>query len=130
MRYLIDTDWAIHYLNAHPAITRRLDELKDEGLALSVVSLAELFEGVYASTDPPRNESQLQGFLRGLEVIGVDVETCQVFGRERGKLRAARKMIGDFDLLIGATALRHQLLLLSNNRRHFEAIEGLQIESR
>jgi predicted nucleic acid-binding protein len=38
-------------------------------------------------------------------------------------------VIGDFDLVIGATALRHKFTLLTNNRRHFEAIEGLRIES-
>jgi len=38
-------------------------------------------------------------------------------------------MIGDCDLLIGATALRHNLTLLTNNRRHFERIEGLHMES-
>lgn len=130
MRYLIDTDWAIHYLNNHPGITQRLDELKDEGLALSVVSLAELFEGVYGSTDPVENDRQLQGFLRGVDVVGIDVETSRIFGRERRRLRLARKMMGDFDLLIGATALRHNLILLSNNRRHFEALDDLQIESR
>ena len=47
LRYLIDTDWAIHYLNGHPAIVTRLDGLKTTGLALSVISLAELYEGVY-----------------------------------------------------------------------------------
>jgi len=38
-------------------------------------------------------------------------------------------MIGDFDLLIGATALQHNLTLLTNNRRHFELIEGLSLQS-
>jgi len=38
-------------------------------------------------------------------------------------------MIADFDLLIGSTCLRHNLTLLSNNRRHFEAVEGLEIIS-
>lgn len=42
MRHLIDTDWAIHYLNGRADIVRRLDELKEEGLGLSVASLAEL----------------------------------------------------------------------------------------
>jgi predicted nucleic acid-binding protein len=31
--------------------------------------------------------------------------------------------------LIAATALQYNLTLLSNNRRHFERIEGLRIES-
>jgi predicted nucleic acid-binding protein len=71
----------------------------------------------------------LQDFLRGVTLLNVDEQTCQIFGKERGRLRAAGLMIGDFDLLIGATALRHNLTLLTNNRRHFERIDGLRIES-
>ncbi len=128
-RYLIDTDWAIHYLNGHPAIVKRLDELKTEGLALSVISLAELYEGVYYSTDPEGNELDLNDFLQGVEVIGIDEETSKNFGKERGRLRAAGKTIGDFDLLIGITAIQHNLPLFTNNRRHFEVIDGLTLES-
>jgi tRNA(fMet)-specific endonuclease VapC len=129
IRYLLDTDWAISYLNGHPGIVRRLDELKDQGLAISVVSLAELYEGIYHSTDPPGNERDLNDFLHGTAIIGIDVDVCKLFGRTRGRLRSAGRIVGDFDLLIGATALQHQLILLSNNRRHFEVIEGLQLES-
>jgi tRNA(fMet)-specific endonuclease VapC len=129
IRYLVDTDWAIHYLNDHPVISQRLDELKMEGLGLSVISLAELYEGVYYSTDPIGNERDLRDFLGGVSLLGLDVEIAQLFGRQRGRLRAARTVIGDFDLLIGATALRHDLTLLSNNRRHFELIEGLRLLS-
>jgi tRNA(fMet)-specific endonuclease VapC len=127
--YLIDTDWVIQYLNGQATIVRRLDELKERGLAISVVSLAEIYEGVYYSTDPEGNEGDLNDFLRAVVVIGIDEETCKVFGRGRGHLRASRKTVGDFDLLIGATALHHNLTLLTNNRRHFELIEGLIIES-
>ena len=42
LRYLIDTDWVIHYLNGHPSIVARLNSLTDQGCALSIVSLAEL----------------------------------------------------------------------------------------
>ena len=127
--YLVDTDWVIHYLNGHPGIVRRLDELKERGLALSVVSLAEIYEGIYYSTDPKGNEGDLNDFLRGVVVIGIDEETCKVFGRERSRLRASRRTIGDLDLLIGSTALQHDLALLTNNRRHFELIEALIIQS-
>jgi len=129
MRCLIDTDWAIHYLNDHPGVIQRLGELQDDGLALSIISLAELDEGVFYSRDPEGDERALQDFLRGVTVLGIDEAICQIFGRERGRLRAAGMLVGDFDLLIGATALRHNLTLLTNNRRHFERIEGLRIES-
>ncbi len=68
-------------------------------------------------------------FLRGVTLFSTDEETARIFGRERGQLRRAGQIIGDMDLLIAATALQHNLTLLTNNRRHFERIEGLRIES-
>ena len=49
--------------------------------------------------------------------------------RERGRLRAAKKLVADFDLLIGVTARQHGLTLLTNNRHHFALLEGLVLES-
>ena len=126
---LIDTDWVIHYLHAHPTIVARLDALQPQGLALSIISLAELYEGVYYSRDPEGDEQDLTNFLRGVTVLGLDTDIAKTFGRERGRLRAAGILIGDLDLLIGATALHHNLTLLTNNRSHFERMAGLQMES-
>ena len=128
-RYLIDTDWIIHYLHGHSQIVERLTGLAGESLGVSVISLAELFEGIYCSTDPTGNESALNDFLSGCTIVGIDGETCRLFGKQRGQLRAAGKVVGDFDLMIGCTALRYDLPLFSNNKRHFEMIENLQIIS-
>ena len=129
LQYLIDTDWVIHYLHAHPVIVIRLDELQPQGLALSILSLAELYEGVYYSRDPEGDPQDLNNFLRGVTVLGLDEAVVKIFGRERGRLRAAGTLIGDFDLLIAATALHQNLTLLTNNRSHFERIDGLRMES-
>lgn len=129
MRYLIDTDWVIHYLNGHAEIISRIQEFGAQGLVLSLISLAELYEGVFYSRNPDKSEAGLQTFLRGVELLGLDDETTKIFGRERGRLRAQGRTIGDFDLLIGATAIRHGLAILTNNRRHFELIKDLQIIS-
>jgi predicted nucleic acid-binding protein len=54
--YLVDTDWVIHYLNGNKKIVATLSSLGSGQLAMSVNSLAELYEGVYYSTNPERNE--------------------------------------------------------------------------
>jgi tRNA(fMet)-specific endonuclease VapC len=128
-QYLVDTDWVIHYLNGRDDIVNRVRALRPDGLGLSVIALAELYEGVYYSRDPEKDEQGLHDFLRGVSVLGIDEETAKIFGRERGRLRADGLLIGDADLLIAATALQYNLTLLSNNRRHFERIDGLRIES-
>ncbi len=94
-----------------------------------MASLAELYEGIYRVRDPQEAERGLADFLADVQLVEIDPETCRIFGRERARLRVAGNPIGDLDLLIGATALRHDLTLLSNNRRDFERVEGLTIES-
>jgi tRNA(fMet)-specific endonuclease VapC len=103
--------------------------LRKEGLAISVISLAELYEGVYYSTHPAKNERALKDFLTGVSILGIDEEVCKVFGRGRGRLRQEKKTVSDFDLLIASTCLRWNLSLLTNNRKHFEGVEGLNIVS-
>ena len=127
--YLVDTDWAIHWLHSNDRIRQRMEELRGQGLALSAISLAELWEGVHYSRNPQESEHGLHNFLRRVSLIGIDEETCKLFGKERGRLRAEGKRTADFDLIIGVTALQHNLTLLTNNRRHFENIESLRIES-
>ncbi len=128
-QYLIDTDWVIHYLNGRVDIVNRLHALRPAGLGLSVVALAELYEGVYYSREPETDEQGLHDFLRGVTGLGIDEETSRIFGRERGRLRQSGQIIGDIDLLIAATALQYDLTLLSNNRRHFDRIDRLRTES-
>ena len=127
--YLVDTDWAIHHLNGHQLIIQRLQDLQHEGLGLSVVSLAEIYEGVYYSRDPEESERSLIAFLESVSLIGIDEETAKIFARERGRLRADGMLIGDADLFIAATALQQGVTLLTNNRRHFERVTGLRMES-
>ena len=127
MKYLIDTDWIIHYLRGTKEVIKKIISLKEEGLTISVVSLAEVYEGVYRSSNSFSNEKVLKNFLRGVSVIGINEEICRVFGRERGRLRKEGKLIGDFDLLIASTCLHYNLTILTNNIKHFEKIGNLKI---
>ncbi|MEK7788304.1 MAG: type II toxin-antitoxin system VapC family toxin [Planctomycetota bacterium] len=127
--YLIDTDWIIHYLNGQKETVKRLVSLRKEGLSISVISLAELYEGVYYSTNPEGDKKALDDFLTGVSILGLEDEICKIFGKERGKLRKLKIVIGDFDLLIAATCLCYNLTLLTNNIRHFKMVEGVNIVS-
>jgi len=127
--FLIDTDWVIDHLNSLSPATQRLRELEPQGLAVSIITVAELWEGVIFSRDRQRSEKMLREFVENVRVIAIDEETCQRFGQVRGTLRKEGTLVGDLDLLIAASSLRHNLTLLTNNRRHFEHIEGLRIES-
>ena len=125
MRYLVDTDWIIHALNRIPAVVQRLNEFQVAGIGISIISMAELYQGVFYAYDPEASEALLMETTAQYEIVQLEDDICRAFALERGRLRAAGTPIGDLDLLIGCTALRHGLTLLSNNRRHFGRLEGL-----
>ena len=95
-----------------------------------MISLAELYEGAVGARDPVQSERELNlSSSDGLTCWASIPQIARIFGVERKRLRDAGRMIGDMDLLIAATAIRHDLTLLTNNRRHFERIPSLAVES-
>ena len=90
MRYLVDTDWVIDYMHGVPELVARFDELLPEGVGMSIVSLAELYEGVYGSRTQQSDESRLGNFLSFVDVILVDDAICRIFAGERSRLRGHR----------------------------------------
>ena len=125
--YLIDTDWAINYMLGKPGAVSVVDALPDGTVFVSIISVAELYEGVFLAQDTDEALRILRGFLAGVAVLGVDAQVARLFGERRAGLRRAGRLIDHMDLLIGATCLRHGLRLLTDNVRHFERIEGLEI---
>ena len=85
MRYLVESDWVIDYLHEVERTAGRLGELAPDGLGLSIVSLAELYEGLFHSQRPEADEQVLQAFLCGVDVVDLDEETCRIFARERAR---------------------------------------------
>ncbi len=129
LTYLVETDWAVYWLRGREDVVNKLRDLQAHGLGLSIISLSELYTGIYYSTDPIKAEKELDDFLSFVTILGVNREVCRIFGEENVRLRKDGLMIGDFDLMIAATCLHYDLKLLTNNRQHFQRIRGLEIIS-
>lgn len=129
MTYLVETDWAVHWLRGRQDIVSMIHKFQTEGLGLSVISLAELYTGVYYSTDSSQAQQGLDDFLSYVTILEVNKEISRTFGEQNAHLRREGQVIEDFDLLIAVTCLHHGLKLLTNNRKHFGRIDGLEIIS-
>lgn len=70
-----------------------------------------------------------EAVLRPFNWLNLDEKTTRCASRIRRKLRQLGKPIGDFDVVIAATALAKKQILVTNNLRHFEKIEGLELIS-
>ena len=129
MRYLIDTDWVADWLNGQPGTVTTLTQLRAEGLAISIITYGEVYEGVYYGRQPQQAEQAFRQFLRGVSVLPLTRPTMRQFAGLRGELRRQGKMLPDADLLIAATALNYNLTLLTRNRAHFERVKNLSLYS-
>ena len=129
LTYMVETDWAIYWLRGRKPIMESIRKLHEQGLGLSIISLAELYTGMFRSDNISIAKEGLEDFLSFVTILNVDEDICQIFGEENARLRKEGQIIEDFDLMIASTCLYHNLKLLTNNRRHFERIEGLHIIS-
>ena len=126
MRYLIDSDWVIDCMRGYQPTIRLFDELSTHGVGISPIAIAELYYGIFKAPDPEKEERDINIFIDDLDgVVPLERESCMIFAKEKRRLETVGLPIDIFDLLIGSTAIHHGLTLLTNNRRHYERMEGL-----
>ncbi|MCA9852252.1 MAG: type II toxin-antitoxin system VapC family toxin [Dehalococcoidia bacterium] len=126
MKYLVDTDRVVDYLKGKDDAVTDLQRFQKEGIGISLISYGEIYEGIYFGSQPGKQELGFKRFLSGVEVVRLDRQVMRRFARLRGKLRTDGMLISDPDLLIGATALEHDLTLVTGNLEHFKRIPGLR----
>lgn len=127
MSYLLDTDWLLDVIAHRPFALNTVAALQEEGLAVSIVSHGELFEGVFDYPDTDARLERTYAFLTQFETLLLTDPIMEVFGRIRSDLRRRGQLIPDLDLLIAATAVHHDLILLTRNVRHFARVPELAI---
>ncbi|MCC6314168.1 MAG: type II toxin-antitoxin system VapC family toxin [Thermomicrobiales bacterium] len=104
-----------------------LDRLADDGLAVSVIALAEVYEGAFGAPDPVARLAEFREFVSGYACLPLTDPIAERFARLRADLRRHGQLIPDMDLLIAATALDADLTLLTRNLRHFARIPNLKL---
>lgn len=129
MIYLLDTDLCVYWLRGYTSVRQQINAIEPGDLAISIISVAELHYGADCSNRPEHNHKVVDDFVNGLTVLTLKQPAARQFGEIKARLRGEGKLIEDFDLLIAATALTHDLTLVTNNLEHFKRIENLQIEN-
>ncbi len=127
MSYLVDTDWVVDWLAGREETVQLLSTLGREGLAISLITYGEIYEGIYFGRDPKKSEEVFRRFLRGVVVLPLTKRILQRFARIRGELRRKGLLIGDPDILIAATAIHHNLTLVTRNVKDFQRVPGLKL---
>ena len=126
--YLLDTDTCIGRLRRQFDIDRRIARINRQNCYISEITVAELCFGAERS-------NQCEGQMRLIDAMH-DVFTVlpitqaiRRFAADKARLWSIGQKIADFDLLIGATAMYYELILITNNTKHFERMQLLRLEN-
>ena len=129
MKYLLDTNVLseIRKPNGHAGVKAFVDNLREEDIYISVLSIGEIAFGIEKLPEgQKKNElyiwltQKLTGrFANRIIDLDADIMT------EWGRMQAKTKTLPVFDSLIAASALARRLTVVTRNIRDFEKIEGI-----
>ncbi len=128
MKYLLDSNICIHLFRDKFEIEKKLNIIGLDNCAISEITLAELVFGAEKSTNPNKNHKLIDTFVEQLTVIPI-FGAILLYGKEKVRLQKKGKMISDFDLLIGCTAVENNMIMVTENVREFERISNIKIEN-
>jgi tRNA(fMet)-specific endonuclease VapC len=125
---LLDTDICIELLRGNFNVIERRQGY-DEKVAISFMTVAELFYGAEKSNNKNKNANLIMEFLLTVVIIHSDLEILIKFGKLKALLGKAGNILSDADLFIAATAIVKCNILITGNVNHFKRIEELRLES-
>lgn len=128
MKYLLDTNICIYFFKGQYGLDERFKHIGYENFAISEITLAELIYGAENSQYVEKNLSIVEAFADKISIIPI-FGSIRVYAKEKARLKTKGKIISDFDLLIGATAIVNDMILLTRNVLEFERMNNIRIEN-
>jgi tRNA(fMet)-specific endonuclease VapC len=126
---LLDTDVVSFLFKGDSRATAYAPLLVGNRLALSFMTVAELFQWAAVRKWGARRVGQLEQALTAYLIIPSDIELCRTWGVVRASRASAGHPISPQDAWIAATALRHSLALITHNASDYQGIAHLAVQS-
>ena len=127
-KYLLDTCVCISMFRNEGNVRDTLRRIGTKNCYISEITVAELYFGLAKAEDKKRKLEDIREVQRLFRVIPT-YPSFKEYGEIRHSLEGSGQRIDQFDLLIAATALHQQMTLVTSNLKHFERIQGLEIEN-
>jgi tRNA(fMet)-specific endonuclease VapC len=129
MPYLIDSHVVIDHLADVPEASVLLSRLAADGIAISIITYMEAFQGVTRSPYPEEAQAKFRAFIKSISVLPLSIAVAERCARLRETLRTQNKRVNSraLDLFIATTALEYDLTLVTENSKDFEDIPDLSL---
>jgi len=129
LKYLLDTNIVIYVMKRRPAEVLDVFNQNASRMAISAITLAELFHGAEKSAKVSQNLLAIEDFCSRLEVLPYGAKASQHYGAIRSALEKIGQPIGINDLHIAAHARSEGLIMVTNNVGEFARVPALQVEN-
>jgi tRNA(fMet)-specific endonuclease VapC len=128
-RYLLDTNICVFHLRGKLNLKDYAGEQWRTACCISEVTALELYYGAANSDHPAKHHAAVDIFLEGLTALPV-VDCAGVYAGEKVRFnRAGMPLNDEFDLIIGSSAITRDLILVTDNVKHFKNFQGIKIEN-
>ena len=128
MKYYLDSNICIFYFrNPNGIISQKISSVGKANIKIPAIVKGELLTGAMKSARRERNIDEVMSFLRQFEVIPFDDASAWAYGEIKSSLELKGTPIGYNDMIIAATVLANDGVLITNNVREFSRVEGLKI---
>ena len=126
---LVDTDVVSYLLNRHSFAEKYEELLFGYVPMVSFITVAEMYRGAYKKNWGPRRMAELATHLRRFAIVPSSLQVCLSYAHISNAAESHGRPIETAEAFIAARALSLNIPLSTNNRRHFEGIEGLTVLS-
>ena len=127
-KFLLDTNICIYFLKGQYNLVQKLEKIGLENCFILEITIAELKFGAENSESKEKNRINVDDFTSRFTIIPI-FNSLDIYAKEKARLKKAGNPIDDFDLLIGATAISNNLVLVTRNVADFERLEGIKIDN-
>lgn len=130
MGVIIDSSVFIEIERRERPLDALVATLSNDDPGVAAITASELLAGVYRADSVERRsrrETFVESVFRSIPVLPFDLEVARTHAEILAQMASTGQVIGNFDMMIAATALTHEYQLLTHNVREFDRVPGLDV---
>lgn len=125
---LVDTNILSAFMRGNQTVIQRVEQYLrlHKTLSISVITYYEIMRGLKAISNLDKVDA-FKNLVAGCEVLALDPLMAEIASEIYDTLRKKGRLVEDADILIAATAMKNGLVVVTDNIRHFERVDGLEV---
>ena len=124
---LLDTNICIYFIKGQFELDKKIKQVGEQNCFISEMTVAELKYGIENSRKPENLRAIIEDFIPKFFIVPI-YNSLDIYAKKKAKLKRQGLLIDDFDILIGATSIINEMIMVTNNVDHLVRLDNIVIE--